>query len=321
MSHHHHDKVYDHEVEHKVEHHHHHDHHHDHHHHHGFDPAMGKRFVLAIIINLIYVVSEFYLGFRYDSVGLLADAGHNLSDVGGLLISLSAFFLLKKPAGSTFTYGFKKATVLAALVNSLMLLGAVAVIIYECIDKFLHGSHASGSAIMLTAGIGILVNGFTVFLLSRGKEHDLNVKSAYLHMLADTLVSCGVVLSGGLIMLSGFTWLDPVIGLVIAGIILYSSWGVFAESVILTLDGVPHNIDLPQLQQELAAIENVADIHHLHIWAVSTIETALTAHVKLYDITLLENTKSELKTFLQQHNIPHSALEFESPDHCCSSHC
>ena len=130
---------------------------------------MGKRFILAIIINLVYVTSEFYLGVRYDSVGLLADAGHNLSDVGGLLISLIAFFMLKKHPDKTFTYGYKKATVLAAFINSVLLIAAVVIIIYECIEKFIHGSSSSGSAIMITAGIGIIVNGFTVFLLAKGK--------------------------------------------------------------------------------------------------------------------------------------------------------
>ena len=300
--------------------HHHHENnkHHEHHHHnHGFDPAMGKRFILAIIINLVYVTSEFYLGFRYDSVGLLADAGHNLSDVGGLFISLLAFFMLKKRSDKTFTYGYKKATVLAAFVNSLMLMAAVIIIIYECIEKFIHNSPTSGSAIIITAGVGILINGFTVFLLAKGKEHDLNVKSAYLHMLSDTLVSCGVVLSGGVILFTTWAWIDPVIGLLIAGIILWSSWGVFKESMVLTLDGVPHGIDLEQLQQEILQMENVIDIHHIHIWAVSTTENALTAHIKLQDISLLENSKKEIKEFLAKHNVHHVVLEFESPKHCC----
>ena len=217
--------------------HHHHTHHH-HHHHTGSDPATGKRIIAAIVINLIFVAGEFYLGFHYGSVGLLADAGHNASDVAGLLISLIAFFMLKKHAGPIFTYGHKKATVLAAFINSVLLIGAVGVIIYESIEKLLHGSAASGTAIMITAGIGIAVNGFTVVLLSNGKEHDLNVKSAYLHMLADTMVSCGVVISGALIMFSQWTWIDPLIGLFIAGLILRTSWSGFRESIILILDGV-----------------------------------------------------------------------------------
>ena len=162
-----------------------------------------------------------------------------------------------------------------------------------------------------------MINGFTVFLLAKGKEDDLNIKSAYLHMLSDTLVSCGVVLSGGVILFTTWAWIDPVIGLLIAGIILWSSWGVFKESMVLTLDGVPHGIDLEQLQQEILQMENVIDIHHIHIWAASTIENALTAHIKLQDISLLENSKKEIKEFLAKHNVHHVVLEFESPKHCC----
>lgn len=300
--------------------HHHHTHHH-HHHHTGSDPATGKRIIAAIVINLIFVAGEFYLGFHYGSVGLLADAGHNASDVAGLLISLIAFFMLKKHAGPIFTYGHKKATVLAAFINSVLLIGAVGVIIYESIEKLLHGSAASGTAIMITAGIGIAVNGFTVVLLSNGKEHDLNVKSAYLHMLADTMVSCGVVISGALIMFSQWTWIDPLIGLFIAGLILRTSWSGFRESIILILDGVPHQIDTEQLRRELSNIDNVDDIHHIHIWAISTTENALTAHVKLRDMTLLEKTKKDLKALLHQLHISHPTLEFESGENCCDRCC
>lgn len=191
-------------------------------------------------------------------------------------------------------------------------MAAVVIIIYESVEKFIHGSSTSGTAIMITAGIGILVNGFTVVLLSKGKEHDLNVKSAYLHMLSDTLVSCGVVLSGAIIMWSKWSWIDPLIGLLIAIIILKTSWSVFKESVILTLDGVPHDIDLEHLQHKLAEIDNVKNVHHIHIWPISTTENAFTAHIKLKNISLLEKTKKELKEFLQHHNIQHSTLEFES---------
>lgn len=298
-----------------------HSHHHDHSHAHGFDSTMGKRFLLAIVLNLGYVASEFYLGFCYDSAGLLADAGHNLSDTGGLLISLIAFFMLKKHPTVTFTYGYKKATVLATFVNGLLLMGAVGMIFYESLEKLIYGSVTSGIAIMITAGVGILVNGITVFLFSKGKEQDLNVKSAYLHMLSDTLVSCGVVLSGGIILASHWTWVDPIIGMLIAGVILWAAWGVFKESVILILDGVPQAIDLEELKQELLQIKNVEDIHHIHVWSVSTVENALTAHVKLQDAALLETTKKELKYFLNQHHIAHSSLEFELTEYCSQRSC
>ena len=297
-------------------------HHHNHnHHHHSYTPAAGNRFLWAIGINLLYVATEFYLGFRYDSVGLLADAGHNLSDVGGLVVSLVAFWMQKKAPDQLFTYGFKKATVLAAFINSVLLLLAVALIVFECIEKFRVGSIASGSAIMITAGIGIIVNGLTVALLSKGKEKDINIKSAYLHMLADTLVSLGVVISGGLITLTGLAWIDPVVGLGIAAIIVCTSWNVFKESIVLILDGVPHGIDYEQLKHGIAGLENVKEIHQLHIRALSTTENALTAHVVLKDISLLDQTKDSIKQFLQYHQIHQSTLEFESPESMCREHC
>ena len=297
--------------------HHHHDHHH---HHHSYTPATGHRLLWAIGINLLYVAAEFYLGFRYDSAGLLADAGHNFSDVGGLTVSLAAFWMQKKSPDQLFTYGFKKATVLAAFINSVLLLFAVALIIFECIEKFRVSSIASGSVIMLTAGTGILINGLTVVLLAKGKEKDINIKSAYLHMAADALVSVGVVISGGLITFTGLAWIDPVVGLGIAAIIVCTSWSTFKESIVLILDGVPHGIDIEHLKQEIAGMENVNGIHQLHIRALSTTENALTAHVVLKDISLLDKTKDSIKQFLQHHQIHQSTLEFESPESVCTEY-
>ena len=298
-----------------------HHHRHHHHHHHSYNPATGKRFLWAIGINLLYVAAEFYLGFRYDSAGLLADAGHNLSDVGGLVISLVAFLIQKKAPDQLFTYGLKKATVLAAFINSVLLLFAVGLIIFECIEKFRVASIASGSAIMITAGIGIIVNGLTVVLLAKGKEKDINIKSAYLHMLADALVSLGVVISGGLITLTDFAWIDPVVGLSIAAIIVCTSLGVFKESIVLILDGVPRGIDIEHLRKEITGLENVKEIHQLHIRALSTTENALTAHIVLKDISLQKQTKETIKHFLLQHQIHHSTLEFECAESMCHELC
>ncbi|MBE6407927.1 MAG: cation transporter [Lentisphaerae bacterium] len=296
-----------------------HDHHHDHHdhHHHGFSPETGTRFLIAIALNLLFVIAEFALGFRYDSAGLLADAGHNLGDVGGLVISLAAFFMLKKKADQIFTYGFKKVTVLAAFINSLLLTAAVVLIVWESMEKFRSGAAVNGLAVTGTAAAGIAVNGFTVLLLFRGQERDINIKGAYLHMLADTLVSIGVVVSGALILWTGAPWIDPVIGLVIAGIICWSGAGLFRESLHLILDGVPESVNLPHLSAELNEIENVAEIHHLHVWAISTTENALTAHIKLKDLARMEDTRSLLKDFLHHHGISHATLEFESASYPC----
>ena len=284
MASHFHEERHSHEHEHEHEHGHVHSHGHGHMHHHEFDPAMGRRFIIAIVINLVYVAAEFFLGYRWDSVGLMADASHNLGDVGSLVISLTAFLLLKRRADKTFTYGFRKATVLAAFVNSTILLAAVGLIIYESIGKFIHGSAASGGAMMVTAGIGILVN-------------------------------------GGLIMLTGRTWLDPVVGLAIAFIILVASWSLFKESLVLSLDGVPHGIDLHHLEEEMLEVENVKDVHHVHVWAMSTSENSLTAHIKVHDLSRFEKTREALKKLLGQHEIDHCTLEFESEGYDCREQC
>lgn len=288
-----------------------HKHGHSHRHHHAeFSVETGKRFIAAIVLNIIFVAAEFFFGFKYHSAGLMADAGHNLGDTGGLVISLAAFLLLKKKPDMRFTFGLKKATVLAAFINSLILIGAVVMIIIECIHKF-HGTEiASGKAVMLTAAAGIAVNGFTVWLLSCNKEKDLNVKGAYLHMLADTLVSCGVVVSGGLMMLTDWKWLDPVVGLVIAAIIIRTSQGLFKESLILILDGVPHDINLEHLQAELSENENVAKLENVHLFAVSTTENAFSANVTLHDISKASRTAADLKKILHNHNISNIAIDF-----------
>ena len=226
--------------------------------------------------------------------------------------------MLKKKADQTFTYGFKKATVLAAFVNSLLLVAAVVLIVWECVEKFRSGATVNGLAVIGTAAVGIVVNSFTVFLLSKGQEHDINIKGAYLHMLADTLVSIGVVVSGALILWTGAAWIDPVIGLLIAGIICWSGAGLFRESLHLILDGVPESVDLPHLSESLNKIENVAGIHHLHVWAISTTENALTAHVKLKDLARMEDTRSLLKDFLHHQGISHATLEFESASFPCT---
>ncbi len=282
--------------------------HHDHHHH---QPVMGRSLVAAIIINILFVIIEFALGFTYNSAGLLADAGHNLGDAGGLLISMTAFFLQKLPPRGRFTYGLGKATVLAAAINGLLLLTASAVIIVECIEKFHQATSHSGGAVAITAFAGILVNGFTVYLLAKGKNHDLNIKSAYLHMAADTMVSGGVLISGVLIMCTRWQWLDPAIGLLITVCIVCSALKLLKESLILLLDGVPENIPQDKLQQQIMAIDGVADIHHFHIRAVSTTEYALTAHVKVHNDSLSPDIRKKIKALPEISRMKYCTLEVE----------
>lgn len=293
---------------------------HEHHHHHhelSADAVKGRAFLFGIVLNTLFVIGEFAAGFLFQSMGLLADAGHNLGDVSGLLISLAAFLLARKRHCQNYTYGFRKSTIWASLLNAAILLIAVGVIMTECIRKFLSPAEVGGWPIIITAGIGVVINGLTAFLFLREKEHDLNVKGAYLHMLADTLVSVGVVLSGVLILWTGWNIVDPLIGLVIAVVILFSTWGLLKESVRLAMDGVPEGIQVDVIREHLQEDPNVKAIHHLHIWPISTTENALTAHVVLNDLQQLDATGVRLHEELAEHGISHATLEFESP----AAHC
>ncbi len=275
-------------------------------------------FLWGILLNVVFVAGEFAAGYTFNSAGLLADAGHNLSDVSGLLISLFAFLLAKKQPDHHYTYGFRKGTVLASLLNALILLGAVAVILYECVQKLLHPEAVAGWAIIITAGIGIVINGLTALLFVKEQAHDLNVKGAYLHMLADTLVSAGVAVSGLLILRTGWNILDPVIGIVIALVILISTRGLLKESICLAMDGVPPGFSAETIRKHLLEQPHVKDVHRLHVWAVSTTENALTAHVVLEDIREIDRARKCLRGELAAHGIFHTTLEFETPETGCT---
>ncbi len=285
---------------------------HEHGNHGHYSSNIGKAFTIGIILNVAFVAAEFIAGEYYNSMGLVADAGHNLSDVGGLAISMAAFYLAKKRQSATFTYGFRKATILASLLNAVILFGAVGFIVFECIEKFRNPAPVGGVAVMITAGIGILINGLTAALFLRDKERDVNIKGAYLHMFADTLVSVGVVVAGAVIYFTGWSILDPIVGLAIALIIVLSSWALLTESVRLALDGIPGNVKHDELLKQLRSNANVSDIHHWHIWPVSTTENAMTAHVVLKNISMQEETKHELREEAAAHGVAHSTFEIES---------
>lgn len=293
--------------------------HSEHHHNHevSVESIKGRAFFFGIILNTIFVIGEFTAGFIFNSMGLLADAGHNLGDVSGLLVSLVAFLLAKKRYKQNYTYGFRKATVLASLINAAILLFAVGAIATECIRKFFVPEEVGGWPIIITAGIGVIINGLTVLFFVKEKEHDLNVKGAYLHMLADTMISIGVVISGIIILGTGWSILDPIIGLVIAVVILFSTWGLLKESIRLAMDGVPAGIDVEIIKEHLMEDDNVKSVHHLHIWPISTTENALTVHVVIKDIQKLEETRKHLHTELAEHGIEHATIEFESQQTTC----
>lgn len=293
-------------------------HEHSHHHEHHIVPAsLNKIFIFCIALNLLFVVIEAGVGFIYNSLGLLSDAGHNLSDVFSLLLALVAFRMAKLHATHHFTYGYKKATILISLVNAVILLVAVGAILIESIYKLKHPVPVSGQAISWTAGIGILINGLTTWLLMRDRKKDLNVQGAFLHMMMDTLVSVGVVISGILISYKGWNWIDSIISLLIAAVILFSTFGLLKESLFLSIDAVPSSVHLENIQQEIEALPQVKSWHHLHIWGISTTENAATVHIVLNNIAEMETVKPRIKQIFRSAGISHSTIEFESASCQC----
>ena len=311
-----------------MEHHHHHhdetgEHAHSHHHHHHHVEkitSLNGIFIFSIVLNLLFVIIEAAIGLLEGSLSLLSDAGHNLSDVFSLVLVLVAFQLAKVHANSRFTYGYKKSTVLISLLNAIILLVAVGAIVIESIHKFYEPTDVNGEAISWTAGVGIVINGLTALLLMRGQKNDLNVRGAFLHMAADTLVSVGVVISGIVISMTGWTIVDPIVSLIIAFVILVSTWNLLSGSLRLSLDGLPENVSLEKVRNVLSNHEHVREVHHLHIWAISTIDNALTVHIVIDSLDAMESVKDELKHRLEQLNIGHSTLEFETAESHCHDH-
>ena len=254
--------------------------HHDHDHHHAHGPAdFGRAFALGAALNIGFVLVEGTAGFLTDSVALLADAGHNLSDVLGLLVAWAGAELAKRPASRRFTYGLRGSSILAALTNSVLLLVAVGAIALEAIQRFADPPQVAGGTVMIVAAIGIAVNLSTALLFARGRKGDINIRGAYLHMAADAAVSAGVVIGGALILWTGAEWIDPAISLVIVAVILWSTWGLARESLTMVLQAVPDGIDAEAVEQALIDLPGVARVHDLHIWPMSTTEAALTAHL------------------------------------------
>ena len=239
----------------------------------------GRAFAIGIALNLAFVLIETVFGFIANSMALLADAGHNLSDVLGLVVAWAGAVMAKRAPSPRFTYGLKKAPILAALANSLFLLVAVGAIGAEAIRRLLHPSPTEGGTVMAVAAVGILVNGATALMFARGRDHDINVRGAYLHMAADAAVSAAVVFAGLIIVSTGQQWVDPVMSLAVAAVILWSSIGLLKESVWMSLAAVPLSIDVDQVEEALGELEGVTAVHDLHVWPLSTTETALTAHL------------------------------------------
>ena len=297
-----------------------HQHHHNDHHSHSHSHApvltqVNTAFIIGITLNLLFVVIEAAVGLYIHSLSLLGDAGHNLTDVGALAISLLAFKLVQKKPNKQFTYGYRKTSILAALLNAVLLLVTIGAIAYEAIRRLFHPEQVEGTDIAIVAGIGILVNAGTAFLFMRNKDTDINIKGAYLHMMADAAVSLAIVVAGIIIHYTNWYWLDPAFSIIIVVVILISTWSLLKDSVRLALDGVPTDIDVDTIQTAAEQITGVVRIHHLHVWAMSTTQNALTTHVVVQDqLTMQEvqRIKEELKHTFLHHNIQHSTIEAET---------
>ncbi len=295
-----------------------HSHHHTHSHSHSHAPAsFGRAFAIGIALNLAFVVIEAVFGFTANSVALLSDAGHNLSDVLGLFVAWGGGALALRGSSARFTYGLKKASILAALANALFLLVAVGAIGLEAIQRLFRPEPTEGGVVMMVAAIGIAVNGITAMLFTRG-QHDINIRGAFLHMAADAAVSAAVVLAGLLIILTGQRWIDPLMSLVVAVVILWGSIDLLKESVWMSLAGVPAGIDVDRVERALSELEGVDAVHDLHIWPLSTTETALTAHIVTPVADYPDELLSRARGVLHSFHIEHCTIQVERhhpPDH------
>lgn len=302
-------------------------HSHDHHgHSHGRVIALrsvNTAFVVGIILNLAFVVIEAVAGLVIHSLSLLSDAGHNLADVASLGLSLFAFRMMKVKSNTTFTYGYKKTTVLVALLNGAILLVSIGAILYESIHRLILPEPLPGKTISIVAAIGIVINAVTALLFFRNKESDLNIKGAFLHLMSDAVVSAALVVGGIIIIYTNWYWIDPLLGILVAVVIVFSTWSLLRDSLRLSLDAVPQGIDLRAVQVAVEKISGVQDFHHIHIWALSTTENALTGHVVLnreIGIEGQEKIKKEIKHELLHLNIQHVTLETETETLACEPH-
>ncbi|HZX30618.1 MAG TPA: cation diffusion facilitator family transporter [Rhodocyclaceae bacterium] len=290
------------------------------HHHHGAPSDYGGAFALAVALNTIFVVVEFVFGVIANSTALTADAGHNLSDVLGLLLAWGAATLSKRAPNGRYTYGLRATSILAAVANAVFLLVASGAIAWEAMHRFFQPPAVAGMTVTLVAGIGIAVNGLSAWLFAKGCEGDLNVRGAYLHLLADAAVSLGVVAAGLAMMSTGWLWLDPLVSLVIVAVVVWGTWGLLRESLDLALNAVPAGIDLDGIEAYLRSLPGVTDIHDLHIWGMSTTESALTVHLVLPTgypgDDFMDGISRTLETRFAVH---HSTLQIEhgTTNHSC----
>ena len=281
------------------------------HHHQDF----GRAFAFGVLLNTGFIVAEVVFGLLSHSLSLLADAGHNLADVMGLLMAWAAINLGRRSPTERFTYGLRRTSVLAALFNAILLLVGVGAIAAEAIRRLSHPEPVLGLTMIWVAAAGVIVNGVTAWMFASGRKGDLNIRGAFLHMAADAAVSLGVVVAGIVILRTGWSWLDPISSLVIVAIILLGTWGLLRDSVSLVLDAVPRGIDPGAVKNFLEQLPGVAEIHHLHVWGLSTTETACTAHVVKREPQLDDQLLKEIAHELHDRfGIEHTTIQFECSD-------
>lgn len=285
---------------------------HDHSHHHHHQPAnYGKAFAIGIGLNVLYVIVETFYGLRINSSALLADAGHNATDVISLLLAWAATWVAQKRPSGKYTYGLRKTTIMASLVNGLLIFAAAGLILWDAIEKIQNPVAIPGNTLMIVAAIGIVVNTGTALLFMKGQKDDLNIKGAFLHMAADAGVTLAVLIGGLVMKYTGAYWVDPVLSFLIVVVIIYSAWGLLRDSVNLAIDAVPKDIDCEKVETFLENIDKVREVHDLHIWALSTTQTALTAHLVVpedHDDNFIFKIRDQLK---EKFNIDHSTLQIE----------
>ncbi len=293
---------------------------HSHSHYHHEINNYNRSFAIGITLNVIFVIIEVSYGLVADSLALIADAGHNLSDVMSLMLAWGAGYLATKHPTYKRTYGLRKVTIMASLLSAVLLLVALGGIAWESIERLSSPQPVDGMIIIIVAAIGVVINTATALLFAKGQKHDLNIRAAYLHMAADAAISLGVVVAGIAIILTGWLWLDPVISLFIVAVILLGTWHLLRDSIDLSIDAVPQGIDVYHIKNYLGSLENVSDIHDLHVWALSTTETALTVHLvtsgELIDNCFLQ----EIQEHLNHHfKITHTTIQIENQtdDYTC----
>ena len=273
----------------------------------------GRAFAIGVVLNSGFIVAEVVFGLFSHSLTLLADAGHNLSDVLGLVMAWAASNLQKRRATERYTYGLRRSSVLAALFNAVLLLVSIGAIAWEAIRRIVQPEAVAGLTIIWVAAIGVVINGATAWMFMRGRKGDLNIRGAFLHMAADAAVSVGVVIAGVIILFTGWSLLDPIVSLAIVAIILFGTWGLFRDSLNLALDAVPEGIDLNAVKDYLENLPEVAELHHLHVWGLSTTETACTAHIVKHDGQLDDQLLKRIADGLHERfGIAHTTVQLEA---------